>query len=338
MVSLLQSTPLVSIIINNYNYAEFLDDAIDSALCQSYSNLEIIVVDDGSRDHSISVIDKYRDQIICLEKNNGGQASAMNYGFSICRGEFVLFLDSDDSLYSSAVSLCMQKVTEKAGKISKIQAPLEIKSKQKDLNGKRFPYQSLRSGLLREFILKHGPASYPSPPTSGNLWSRQFLSQVFPIPESLYRKSADAYLFTLAPLFGQFITVESPIGKYRLHARNNYWNSELNTTKLRYEICQYKQRCLVLEKFAKRQGEDVDSKKWRIKHRYYLAKIISLWKIRGSKCFPISFGHFNYAVVNSNISLYKKVAWLVWFLAMVIAPHGLSRPLVRAFMGLSFRI
>ncbi|MFK8186335.1 MAG: glycosyltransferase family 2 protein [Phormidesmis sp.] len=338
MVSSLQSTPLVSIIINNYNYAEFLNDAIESALCQSYSNIEVILVDDGSCDHSISVIDRYRDQIICLQKNNGGQASAMNYGFSICRGEFVLFLDSDDFLCSSAVSLCIQKVTEKTEKISKVQAPLEIKSKRKKLDGKRFPSQPLRSGSLREFILEHGPASYPSPPTSGNLWSRQFLLQVFPIPELLYRKSADAYLFTLAPLFGQFMTVESPIGKYRLHERNNYWNSEINAVKLRYEICQYRQRCLVMEKFAKLQGEYVDCKRWRIKHRYYLAKIISLWKIRGSKYLPISFGRFNYAVMSSNISLYKKVAWLVWFLVMLVVPCWLSRTLVRAFISLSFRV
>jgi len=88
--------PLVSVLINNFNYGRFLSDAIDSALGQSYSNTEIIVVDDGSTDGSRDVIRGYGNRIISLFKPNGGQASAFNSAFAASKGEWILFLDSDD--------------------------------------------------------------------------------------------------------------------------------------------------------------------------------------------------------------------------------------------------
>jgi glycosyltransferase involved in cell wall biosynthesis len=69
--------PLVSILINNYNYGRFLTEAIDSALNQTYSNIEVIVVDDGSTDNSQEIIKSYQDKIIPILKPNGGQASAI---------------------------------------------------------------------------------------------------------------------------------------------------------------------------------------------------------------------------------------------------------------------
>ena len=81
--------PLVSILINNYNYADFLDHAIRSALDQarSYEPVEIVVVDDGSTDHSRQIIKSYAGAIVGIFKENGGQASAFNAGVRASRGE-----------------------------------------------------------------------------------------------------------------------------------------------------------------------------------------------------------------------------------------------------------
>ena len=88
--------PLVSIVINNYNYGNYVQNSIVSALNQTYENFEIIVVDDGSTDHSRDVICKYEREIIAVYKENGGQASALNRGFQLSQGEIICFLDSDD--------------------------------------------------------------------------------------------------------------------------------------------------------------------------------------------------------------------------------------------------
>src|SRR5262249_8062926 len=92
-----------SIIINNYNYGRFLNDAINSALAQSYPNVEVIVVDDGSTDNSREIIAGYGDRIVPVLKENRGQPSAFNAGFATSGGDVILFLDSDDALLPTAV-------------------------------------------------------------------------------------------------------------------------------------------------------------------------------------------------------------------------------------------
>ena len=98
------NNPLVSIIINNYNYGQFLQEAIDSALNQTYLNTEVVVVDDGSTDNSQDMIKSYRDKIIPILKANGGQASAFNAGFAASRGDIICFLDSDDMFMPEKVA------------------------------------------------------------------------------------------------------------------------------------------------------------------------------------------------------------------------------------------
>ena len=86
----LSEKPLVSILVSNYNYARYIGETIESALDQTYSNIELIVCDDGSTDDSIRIIEEYqrkdpRLQLIC--KTNGGQGSGFNAAFAASRGE-----------------------------------------------------------------------------------------------------------------------------------------------------------------------------------------------------------------------------------------------------------
>ena len=94
----------VSIIIPTYNQADFLGDAINSALNQTYKNIEIIVVDDGSTDNTKEVCLKFNNLKYVYQKNQG-QGSARNAGLGISVGEYVIFLDSDDRLMDSAVEI-----------------------------------------------------------------------------------------------------------------------------------------------------------------------------------------------------------------------------------------
>lgn len=89
----------ISIIIPVYNVEEYLRQCIESVIGQTYNNIEIILVDDGSTDNSGSICDEYREKdsrIIVLHKENGGLSDARNTGINIATGKYITFIDSDD--------------------------------------------------------------------------------------------------------------------------------------------------------------------------------------------------------------------------------------------------
>lgn len=95
--------PLISIIVPVYNAAAYLALCIDSILSQSYSRYELVLVDDGSQDESLTICEDYAkqdDRIRVIHQENGGLSKARNTGLDNCHGEYVTFLDSDDMLDS----------------------------------------------------------------------------------------------------------------------------------------------------------------------------------------------------------------------------------------------
>jgi glycosyltransferase involved in cell wall biosynthesis len=87
--------PKVSVIIPNFNYGHYLPDALKSVQNQTYTNIEIIVVDDGSYDASVSIVKLFKNVII-LQQENLGVSFARNFGMSKCTGDYIAFLDADD--------------------------------------------------------------------------------------------------------------------------------------------------------------------------------------------------------------------------------------------------
>jgi glycosyltransferase involved in cell wall biosynthesis len=94
--------PIVSVIVPCYNQAQFLHEAIESALSQTHQAMEVVVVDDGSLDNIAEVVGRYPD-ILFVRQKNRGLAAARNSGFRASTGEFVIFLDADDRLTPIAV-------------------------------------------------------------------------------------------------------------------------------------------------------------------------------------------------------------------------------------------
>ena len=98
------SNSLVSIIITTYNHAKFIAVAINSALSQTYNNVEILVIDDGSTDNTRDIVSKYKDVDYYYQKNQGLPA-ARNSGIEKAKGEFISFLDADDFLYPRGIEI-----------------------------------------------------------------------------------------------------------------------------------------------------------------------------------------------------------------------------------------
>ena len=333
---MIENQPVVSIIIINYNYASFIKEAIESSLNQTYNNIEIIVVDDGSNDNSIDIIRSFKDSIRSILKQNGGQASAINQGFKVSKGDIIIFLDADDILLPEAVSSFVDGFTNP--NTVKCHGALSIIDQQGKSTGYQVPNQLLPEGNLREHILQHGPESYICPPMSGNSWSRKFLNQVLPIPENEYKISADAYLFTLVPLFGYIACVSNKIGMYRIHSCNNYWNQKMDINKLKSEIYLYQNRVKILEFYAKSLGYVVNSKSWQEKNRYYLAKQYLLWRLDNSllDC-PISLFSCLRSSVDNQIALPKKILWCLWFVGIRLGSKSIIIFLSNWFISLKLR-
>ena len=101
---------LVSVIIPVYNSASFLGECLDSVLNQTHSCLEVICIDDGSTDHSLEVLNQYKDkdprvQIISTE--NGGVSKARNLGLKLAKGRYTCFIDSDDKIDETTLRVCL---------------------------------------------------------------------------------------------------------------------------------------------------------------------------------------------------------------------------------------
>ena len=112
---------MVSIIVPIYKVEKYLDECVQSIIKQSYRNLEIILVDDGSPDNCPSMCDEYAEQdsrIVVVHKENGGLSSARNAGIDIARGEYLLFVDSDDYISPIMVETLLDAITETNAKIA----------------------------------------------------------------------------------------------------------------------------------------------------------------------------------------------------------------------------
>lgn len=100
-------TPKVSIIVPIYNLADYIENTVASLLAQTYQNIEIIMVDDGSKDASLSIIERLAaldNRIVYTTQSNGGAAKARNTGFSLATGEFITFVDGDDMLSPNVIA------------------------------------------------------------------------------------------------------------------------------------------------------------------------------------------------------------------------------------------
>lgn len=203
----------VSIVIDNYNYEHYIAQCIESALNQTYPDVEVIVIDDGSRDGSMPVVRRYAERLAqVIEKPNGGQASAYNLSFSRCTGDLVIWLDADDWLYPDAVE---RIVAAWRPGVSKVQFRLDMVDAQGTPLGRQLP-RDLHDGDTATRLV-HGFGAYGSPPGSGNAYSRDFLRQVLPIDEGPWRIGADSIPILLAPAFGVVASVPAALGAYRVH-------------------------------------------------------------------------------------------------------------------------
>lgn len=111
----MQDSPLISVIVPIYKVEPYLRRCVDSIVNQTYTNLEIILVDDGSPDGCPAICDEYAakdSRIVVIHKENGGLSDARNAGLDICKGEYISFVDSDDWVADCFIEELLKSVQE----------------------------------------------------------------------------------------------------------------------------------------------------------------------------------------------------------------------------------
>jgi len=224
--------PLVTVLIDTYNQERYIEQAIVSVLEQDFpaSNMEILVVDDGSTDRTPEIVRKFAPRVRLLRKKNGGQASAFNAGFSESHGQLVAFLDGDDWFAPG-----------------KLRAVVDALEQEPDAAGVGHGYcefheatQETRICAAREtkFLnLKTEEAAHDALLgwacllTSAFTVRRKTLQKLMPIEESLLF-CADAPIALGAMADGARLLKE-PLGYYRVHSDNLHAVDPKNIAKLR---------------------------------------------------------------------------------------------------------
>lgn len=213
------ANPLVSILINNYNYAPFLAEAIDSALAQTYANVEVVVVDDGSKDNSREIIASYGDRIVPVIKENGGQASAFNAGFAASKGDFLCFLDSDDKFLPHKIEHLVKIFSENPDTGWIFDKVIEFDHK----TGERCPPPAdcaLGAWDVRS-VIASGVTPFIPTATSGLSFRRSLLDLMLPMPVSI-RITSDLYLKLIALGLTKGWMTPEEITLQRIHGENLY--------------------------------------------------------------------------------------------------------------------
>jgi glycosyltransferase involved in cell wall biosynthesis len=220
----MKDQPRVSILINNYNYGRFLGDAIDSALAQTYPNIEVIVVDDGSNDNSREVLASYGARILTLlKKENGGQASALNAGFAVTSGDIICLLDADDYFTPEKVERVVEVLTGNPS----LGWCFDVVRQFDHETGERYSWSTTHERGLWDARAVTAAGKPPFVPTalSGLSFRRRTLEKIFPMPEPIRLKtgcSSDAYIKWVALALDPGWMADGELTMMRVHNSNAF--------------------------------------------------------------------------------------------------------------------
>lgn len=329
----------VSIVINNYNYDRFLAEAINSALNQTYANIEVIVVDDGSTDNSREIIAGYGDRLIPILQENGKQGKAFNRGFAASKGDIIIFLDSDDFLFPQAVE---RIVAIWKPSYSKVHYRLAVVDTKGESLGYTLPQGGgmLSTGEVWRMLLESG--GYAGTPTSGNALSRRAMERVFPISDE-YRTTADDYLSYSIPFYGEVGAVEEPLGVYRIHDSNQWALASVTGDRFQRFVRHDLQNFALLKQRAEKLGYQLPKDLEQRSIGRLWSRIISLrlepekHPIASDRSLSLIYQGIRCLWKYSHFNWQKRILYTLWFIWVGLMPISLAKPAITWLYAPQFR-
>jgi hypothetical protein len=324
------NAPLISVVIPNYNYEDYVGQAIDSALNLDWPNVEVIVIDDGSTDGSREVIGRYGERIQTIFQENSGQLVGCNKGLALSRGEIVIFLDSDDVLHPELAREAMAVWTPK---VSKVQVQMRSIDAQGRPNGSYFPQYHLVPTPHDVRRWATHAAAYPTPPGSGNVYARWFLERIFPLVD-VAGTANDSYCLAAAPFLGDVITIAKPLVSYRVHGKNQGALSSLDARQFPRQMVRARQRRAYAQQVAQAAGIELSADAINSSLTYLCYRLGS-WVLApqdhplpGDSRWRVLKDITAAVFVPQGLTLKARVAILVWAWAVALAPAVLGRKLI----------
>jgi len=214
--------PLITALIDTYNHERFIERAILSVLEQNVpqEGLEILVVDDGSRDRTPEVVAKFAPRVRLLRKTNGGQGSAFNLGMPQARGEYVAMLDGDDWWAPTKLGTVLETFAQHP-EIGTIGHGFF----QADEEGRAFERLAPEATERLDFTSLENIARFLPLRcffgTSRAIYRRDLLDRILPVPEGIAIE-ADEYLWTVALSLQPALALPQALTFYRMHGGNLY--------------------------------------------------------------------------------------------------------------------
>jgi glycosyltransferase involved in cell wall biosynthesis len=200
------NAPLVSVITPTYNRADYLPETIESVLSQDYPKIEYIVLDDGSKDHTLEVLKKYEGKIIIETHANMGETETVNKGFRMAKGEFICVVNSDDPILPGAITKMISALMAEPDALAAYPDWVEIDPLSRPVKEMRLPDYDIYN-MLNDFNVVMGP---------GNIFRRAVLEK-YGFRDTKRRYTGDLEFWFRLASHGKLLHVPEILATHRTH-------------------------------------------------------------------------------------------------------------------------
>ena len=267
----MEKSPLVSVIVPNYNHSKYLDERLSSILGQTYRNFEIIILDDCSTDNSVEIINHYHNEqkvshVVINDTNSGSPFKQWKKGFKLAKGDLIWIAESDDSCKLDFLETLVNEFEKEDNCILAFCAS-EIISGSGQIISETHPYNSSMLISGKQFINKYLSRYNYISNASSALFAKKVLINIDD-NYTQFRGCGDWIFWTEIAKNGNVAYIDIPLNRFRQHGRNTT-NQQTNSVRGAYEI-------IKVTKFLR--------KKHYIDYFYYFrAKIVNVYSIRYGK-------------------------------------------------------